>query len=643
MSEPFYPAKSGDPILADTWNNMQIKLRDEVRTHTHRGADDGKQLDGDAILPTASLRVNRVDASVALTVKGIDVLTRLTELGTSITGLGTSKLNVTGGAISGGLTVTGSLGIGNASPGSRLDIQGAARSGTHGSNRTLYVTGDFGPEDGVEFRHSNGTQGLGFGYNTVYAVGSNPDQDLNLKARGNGVVRIANGALMPRAGNSAAAGIQFPSNPGGGGSDEAFIRYYAVSGETTKLLIGTENDPDDSIGLWQAGAERLTVINGRIGIGTADPLGPLDVRIPGGIGTWDRLVVTTSTDWGDGATQYVTIGAGGAAGIMLRNPHVVWQKEENRASIRYGRSGGVATGRWWDVGVRTGNAFSVALENSLHALWLTQEGRVGIGTTSPGKTLTVVHPGPGNNNAAMEVRGEGTHSWGIGLVVRTTAGQDGASIQLRSRNKSWQVKGEVGATATGFQICEDGGDAELGGGFGEPRFHISAGGNIGMGTTAPQTPLHIQQRIMSGIRLQEHNGTGRFFNIYLEGQGTVVFYHETGSGQFMMRDGLWRLNSDVSLKENISSVQGVLDRVLALRPVSFDWKATGTRSIGLVAQDVEPLFPELVGEVEPEQGRKIKGIAYQTLGVLAVAALQELKRQYDEKLQSLEARLQSLR
>ena len=45
--------------------------------------------------------------------------------------------------------------------------------------------------------------------------------------------------------------------------------------------------------------------------------------------------------WGDGNNQYVTIGAGGAAGIMFYNPHVVWQAGENRASIRMGRSGGL--------------------------------------------------------------------------------------------------------------------------------------------------------------------------------------------------------------------------------------------------------------------------------------------------------------
>src|SRR6185436_10145973 len=58
------------------------------------------------------------------------------------------------------------------------------------SIKSLYVTGDFTQDNGVEFRHSNGTQGIGFGYNTIYATGGNANQDLGLKPRGNGRVNI---------------------------------------------------------------------------------------------------------------------------------------------------------------------------------------------------------------------------------------------------------------------------------------------------------------------------------------------------------------------------------------------------------------------------------------------------------------------
>jgi hypothetical protein len=54
----------------------------------------------------------------------------------------------------------------------------------------LYVTGDFRPDKGVEFRRNNGDQGVGFGYNTIYATGDLKDQPLRLQARGKASVEL---------------------------------------------------------------------------------------------------------------------------------------------------------------------------------------------------------------------------------------------------------------------------------------------------------------------------------------------------------------------------------------------------------------------------------------------------------------------
>jgi hypothetical protein len=73
-----------------------------------------------------------------------------------------------------------------------LDVQSAFREGgSHPTGLALYVTAPSrGDSGGIEFRHSNASQGIGFGYNTIYATGSDGDQDLFLKARGTGSVRI---------------------------------------------------------------------------------------------------------------------------------------------------------------------------------------------------------------------------------------------------------------------------------------------------------------------------------------------------------------------------------------------------------------------------------------------------------------------
>ena len=85
------------------------------------------------------------------------------------------------------LLPNGNIGLQTINPTNRLDVLQGGRSGTHATGRPLYVTGVLGDgNNGVEFRHSNGTQGIGFGFNTIYATGSNVDQDLGFAARGNG-------------------------------------------------------------------------------------------------------------------------------------------------------------------------------------------------------------------------------------------------------------------------------------------------------------------------------------------------------------------------------------------------------------------------------------------------------------------------
>lgn len=84
------------------------------------------------------------------------------------------------------------LGIGLITPQNKLDIQhGSARSGTHATGVALYVTANSTGSSGLaEFRHLNGTEGIGIGHNTIYATGVWADQSLFIKARGAGRVEI---------------------------------------------------------------------------------------------------------------------------------------------------------------------------------------------------------------------------------------------------------------------------------------------------------------------------------------------------------------------------------------------------------------------------------------------------------------------
>jgi hypothetical protein len=103
------------------------------------------------------------------------------------------------------------------------------------------------------------------------------------------------------------------------------------------------------------------VVTGSASIGNG-----LKVALPGGSGGgWNQFAVSLTNNWGDAGRNFVTIGAGGAAGIMFNNPHVAWYALENRASIRYGRTGGRPGETWWDAGVRADGAFTLIANDSI--------------------------------------------------------------------------------------------------------------------------------------------------------------------------------------------------------------------------------------------------------------------------------------
>ena len=79
--------------------------------------------------------------------------------------------------------------------------------------------------------------------------------------------------------------------------------------------------------------------------------------------------------------------------------------------------------------------------------------------------------------------------------------------------------------------------------------------------------------------------------------------------------------SDARLKKEVREPQDVLARALKLRPVSYKLKSetnSATR-LGFIAQEVEPLFPEVVSEMAG-----FKGIAYADMVPIAIGAIKEL-------------------
>ena len=85
--------------------------------------------------------------------------------------------------------------------------------------------------------------------------------------------------------------------------------------------------------------------------------------------------------------------------------------------------------------------------------------------------------------------------------------------------------------------------------------------------------------------------------------------------------------SDSRLKKDIKPLTHALDSILQLQAKTYRWKEDTTfankADIGLVAQDVEKVFPELVAE----DGQGYKGIAYSKLTAVLIEAMKEQQGQ----------------
>jgi hypothetical protein len=82
-------------------------------------------------------------------------------------------------------------------------------------------------------------------------------------------------------------------------------------------------------------------------------------------------------------------------------------------------------------------------------------------------------------------------------------------------------------------------------------------------------------------------------------------------------------SSDKRLKKNIKTVDNALDKVMALRGVSFDWKEGGAKAIGLIAQEAEKVIPEIVSKDD----NGYLGIKYNNLIGVLVEAIKDQQEQ----------------
>jgi hypothetical protein len=89
----------------------------------------------------------------------------------------------------------------------------------------------------------------------------------------------------------------------------------------------------------------------------------------------------------------------------------------------------------------------------------------------------------------------------------------------------------------------------------------------------------------------------------------------------------WATRSSKRWKTEITPIEGALDIVKHLNGVHFEWKESGKHDIGLIAEEVGKIIPEIV-EYD-ENGRDAKSIDYSRIVSVLIEAVKEQQKEID--------------
>ena len=120
-------------------------------------------------------------------------------------------------------------------------------------------------------------------------------------------------------------------------------------------------------------------------------------------------------------------------------------------------------------------------------------------------------------------------------------------------------------------------------------------------------------------------------NSAISGVGTNIYTLNLSTGAATFSSSVTCVSltetSSRKIKENIISLDGSLTKVEKLRPVSYNRIGSSTTEIGLVAEEVEEVYPEFV---EYDQHGNPVGIHYSRLTAVLIESVKELKKEITE-------------
>jgi len=144
-------------------------------------------------------------------------------------------------------------------------------------------------------------------------------------------------------------------------------------------------------------------------------------------------------------------------------------------------------------------------------------------------------------------------------------------------------------------------------------------------STFTNGPVLIGGGTFTGTASQSLQVTGISSNVYIGGGLGVGVTNNTTAGNIVV-SGTVTANSDEKLKTNIKTIENALDKVLSLRGVEYDRIDNGDHQIGLIAQEVEKVIPQVVYPKSPSPDYETKSVSYQNIVGLLIEAIKEQEK-----------------
>jgi len=173
------------------------------------------------------------------------------------------------------------------------------------------------------------------------------------------------------------------------------------------------------------------------------------------------------------------------------------------------------------------------------------------------------------------------------------------------------------------------------GAVGTEKMRIQSGGNVLLNQTA------TADSGVADARLEITRSSQHCINCHVAGTGSstlIAFINDNGFVGGINTNGsatVYNTSSDARLKNVLGEAKG-LEIVNALNPVNFEWKSDGKIQDGLIAQEVEKVFPEAVSE--PELEGEWYSVDYSKLVTPLIKGMQEQQT----IIEDLKARIETL-